>query len=195
MLISDMVQEVLYEVPHAPHPLIETQLLRSAQDFCQRTRRWVVIGVSLTTVVDTSIYTVVPGTYTDEDGNDLPYRIIGIEKVEDDNDVEITAFTYNDGVITFNEKIYNRDETLALEVQLKPAETATAVYDPLFEDYSEGILSGAKYRMLRMRGVVWESQAGAKENKRLYDQHIHRCRTNKWNEDGSKELTRTLTGW
>jgi hypothetical protein len=194
MLITSIVQEVLYEVPHAPEPIVEKAILRSVQDFCQRTRRWVVDGTDISIVSGTSDYTLAASAQTDENAVALLFRIIGIDKIEDEDDRAITEYTYNDGVLTLNREP-TTTATYTVELQLKPLETATAIYDPLWEDYTDGILAGAKYRLLRMRGVAWENQAGAKENQKLFDQQVHRCRTNKWNEDGTKELTRTLTGW
>lgn len=200
MLIADLVQEVLYETPHAPEPIVEQAILRSTQEFCQRTRRWVVDGTDITTIVGTTTYTLAASAQTDSSANALDFRIIGLDSLEHDDDNKYYAnrkfnnFTYNDGVITLTytpTKAY----TLKVKLQLKPSESATAIYDPLYEDYSEGILSGAKYRLMRMKGVTWEDQQGAIRNEKIFDKKVHQCRTNKWNQDGSKELNRYYTGW
>lgn len=194
MLIADLVQEVLYEVPHCPEPIVEKALLRSSQEFCQKTRMWVVEGTDISVVADTKTYALAASAQTDGSTNDLGFRIVGIDKIEDENEFRFVKFTYKDETITLND-IPKQAFTLTVELQLKPSNAATAIYDPLQEDYLEGILSGAKYRLMRMKGVTWEDQQGAIRNTKICDRQIHRCRTNKWNQDGSKELMRDMTGW
>jgi len=194
MLIADLVQEVLYEVPHCPEPIIEKALLRSSQEFCQKTRMWVVEGTDISIVADTKTYSLAASAQTDDSANTLGFRIVGIDKLVDENDFKFTKFTYKNETITLIDTP-KQSFTLTVELQLKPSNAATALYDPLQEDYLEGILSGAKYRLMRMKGVTWEDQQGAIRNTKIHDRQIHRCRTNKWNQDGSKELMRDMTGW
>lgn len=194
MLIADLVQEVLYEIPNAPEPIVEKALLRSTQEFCQRTRKWVIDGTDISVVADTTTYSLAAAAQTDDSTNALGFRIIGIDKIEDENELPFTKFTYNDESITLTYTPKNAF-TLTVEVQVKPSNSAVAIYDPLQEDYLEGILSGAKYRLMRMKGVTWEDQQGAMRNERIFDRKILQARINKWNQDGSKEIIRPLIGW
>jgi len=62
--------------------------------------------------------------------------------IVDEDTVRVFDMSSDDGVIWFN-------------MAVKPLRTATSVDDVLFEDHSEAIVAGAKWKLLSMPGKEW----------------------------------------
>ena len=61
-------------------------------------------------------------------------------------------------------------------ISVKPLRTATTVDDALFEDWSEALVSGAKYRILTMPGKDWSDAQAAIDYKRDYRKYLSQAK-------------------
>ena len=194
MILTTFTTEVLEDVPHSPKPLIEKHILRAAQDFCQRTRIWEVALEDVSIVADTTEYTLTVPAQTDSGTNTLTNILLGVAELKDENDLPYTDFDYTDGGITLRHTPQS-SRTLSARGNLKPGFDATYLLDVLYNIHFDGIVAGAKYRLQRMKDKEWSDPAEAERSKTIYEREIVRCRINRNNQYGTKQLQRKPTGW
>lgn len=152
---SDFFPHVLPYAPGCPDPVAEFNLRLAAQDFCARTRCWRHALVSITTTEEAGV-----GPYDmplpedtelvrieDATVNGRPIDVLSEDALPVDwraypNTVRDCIFT-NDLRTLYVVPPYTEDRVLAVNVSLKPADTAEELPEALSRLYMRHIAAGA----------------------------------------------------
>lgn len=172
VMIADLVPEVRIEAGHAPEPLVEQRLRDAVIEFCRSTWVWQETIWQRPSVAKRQVYEV--------DGEDWDARVIAVltmrhrgERLVPKTPQELDAQWSNWPDLTAEQaRVFiplgpNRFRLVPLptvshaqgltdiRVVLSPSHSADAVPDVLVDNYREGIVAGALYRLLRMPGRAW----------------------------------------
>jgi hypothetical protein len=161
---------IMPDVMGCPAPTIDQYLLMSAREFCQRTKAWREwldvftadgttnrfdhdltsqqdLVATLRVLVNDSGYDEykiksardLPKDWESGDSDDLDGNVVQI-----DNATEYAIYPLPTSGATFQ-----------MQVALKPSMTATTLPDALFDEWLEGVCSGAKARILAQSNQAW----------------------------------------
>jgi hypothetical protein len=141
---SAFLRDVRPSAPSTPEPVLEHAILRAAQEFCQRTRAWVVELDPTTTSADATEYDIELATGTELvriesaslDGH--PYAVWR----RDTRASGRYVFTPDGRTLRFSHPM-GQGKSLVLTCSLKPGESAKGVDDALFARYVTVIALGA----------------------------------------------------
>ncbi|MHC4757103.1 MAG: hypothetical protein ACYTE8_00440 [Planctomycetota bacterium] len=68
------------------------------------------------------------------------------------------------------------DSKLYVKLSLKPLRTATTIDTDIFEDWSEALVAGAKWKLLKMPGEEWSDRASAQDYKRDWRKYLSQAK-------------------
>lgn len=141
---SAFLRDVRPSAPSTPEPVLEHAILRAAQDFCQRTRAWVVELDPTTTSVNMAEYDIELPTGSElvriESAtlNGHPYSVWK----RGDRSRSRYVFTPDGRTLRFSEPMAE-GQSLVLTCSLKPGEGAKGIDDIVFARYVAVIALGA----------------------------------------------------
>ena len=130
-----------------PEPMVERQLLRAAQQFCQKTRAWRVEldPVRTTGQAAYDIDLPVATELVRIEGATLDGHSIAIWRADSEG---CGQYVYTpDGKSVVFKRAPEADSNLVLDVTLKPGEKAIGIEDSLYDRYLETIALGAIARL------------------------------------------------
>jgi len=198
MLLTDLVDEILEDVPHCPQIIIVNNMRRIIQDYLRRTRQWEVEFTDISVVPGTKAYTIAVPAQTDAAVNTITTTVVSITEMKKDSletGGKVTEeWNFDSGVLTFV-KDPSQAYTIALKGALQIGNTADAAPDLLYTYCSEAITAGTKWRLQRMKDKEWTNLTGAKENENQYYREVMRGRINKNSEYGTKEIIVARNDW
>lgn len=68
------------------------------------------------------------------------------------------------------------DSKLYVKLSLKPLRTATTIDTDIFEDWSEALVAGAKWRIMKMPGQEWSNRSAANDYKREWRKYLSQAK-------------------
>jgi hypothetical protein len=142
----DFFPEVLpFVASDIPDPMLERQLLRSAQKFCETTRAWKVTLDPIITIADEKVYDIELPSLTElvrlEDESKLDGQHLTVWRAgADDRKRFISTKDRKTVELSFSP---SNDQEIVLGTTLKPSIDAFGIEDELFDQYSDVIADGA----------------------------------------------------
>jgi hypothetical protein len=76
-------------------------------------------------------------------------------------------------------RIFDMDTSMSnlyLKISLKPLRSATTIDTDIFEDWSEALIEGAKYRILKQPGKAWTDLQAAEVSRREYRKYLSQAK-------------------
>lgn len=141
---SAFLRDVRPWAPSTPEPVLEHTILRAAQEFCQRTRAWVLELDPTTTFAGMSEYDIelLPNTelvrIESATLNGAPYAV----RKRGDRAASWCVFTPDGRTLQFSEPMAE-GQSLVLTCSVKPGEGAKGIDDTVFARYVAVIALGA----------------------------------------------------
>jgi len=180
---------VLGHVPGCPDPVLDQALRLAAQEFCRRTRCWLVWLDPVTTLETNVEYdldlptnsTVVRVERATLAG--APIEIRSFRALEANPD---TATDGDGGLISADRATFrlgtlvSAGQALAVQVALMPSDRATGTEDGIFRQYAEQISFGAKARLMEIPGQTWSNAALSGFNAAKFDEAIGSVAVDAW---------------
>jgi hypothetical protein len=175
------IKYVLPYVPGCPYPLIKTQVLLAANEFCRESYIWerkceYQIGEAYTdmgTVGDPSYYEPLKFVY-DDDGIVItpsdPYVDV-VDVALSVDDVALDDYILRGNIVLF-ETPPEDGTVLEAKIYLSPSDDATSLPDFLFKDWRKGIVSGALAELMMMPGKPWSNPGGAQARQQAFLHYI-----------------------
>lgn len=185
MKISDLVRFVAIDVPGCPGPVIELAILETAIDFCRKTYAWDEIQDPVPVINGISQYDV--DTPTDGEvvairavwgfnRQLLPKTMAEIQRLlpnwqdgRSNQPVYYNAASTSPAFIRLFPIPENADGMLTFRVAYAPKITSTTLDDDLVARYRDGLVSGAKARLMLNVGRAWTNPALAGVHVRAYE--------------------------
>ncbi|WP_423820832.1 hypothetical protein V5738_10870 [Salinisphaera sp. SPP-AMP-43] len=191
--VSSLRPRVAAEAANCPNPVIDRALIDAARELCSAAPIWrdtILVDprndgdeLSLTAQTDT-IYSVPEARFA----ANLPQAYAALHEIEQ---AYGEAVEHCDGEmvrvippgVTVNDRPFiqytltsqrvlkvlrDPGEPLTVHVSVRPTLNATTLSDQVALDYSEGIVSGALYRLLRQAGRVWGNPQMALYHQRAF---------------------------
>ena len=165
---------VLPDLPRCPEALAMVHIRLACEEFYSRTMCKRAVLASISTVADTSEYTLtLPTGYVADKAlhvwvDDLEIEPIGMDD-RDGLDAEWRTTTGEPSYYYMPDtsKIGlfltpDAEYTVAAEVVLKPKSDATTIDDWVYEQYREALSAGAKARLMAIGGKPWTSNLSTK---------------------------------
>lgn len=185
--VDSLLPRVTVHAYNAPVNFVRQAIIDSTREFCTKTRYWREDLTAMDTVVDQSVYT--PTLPADSEVVDFPDVFYSTKrrltpKTPRQMDVVNNQwrtqtgepyYYLRDGVASVK-LAYIPQEVIVGAIQinaaLQPALVATTIDDKILQDYSEAILHGALYRILRVPGKAWSDLNTANYYDALYREKI-----------------------
>jgi hypothetical protein len=171
--IDEMIQYMIVDLPGCTPEMIKQTLRRALREFCIKTEAWR-SKVTLDVVADQTDYDL-------RDNFDaIVQRIIAVKVKNSTNQVfdditPVAAYQYDleeDITLSFLSK-YAPDTSLTdgLEVEIawRPQYEAEELSGLFLDRYADGIMSYAKYYLMKMGNKTWSNPSLAMEYKREYE--------------------------
>ena len=202
--ITDWLPKVRGSILGAPNTVLKAALISTLRDFCRRSKLWYEELTTIDIVDETSAYALTSsnGDIVDVEHveiDDIPLLAV-TEEYLDKNEYGWRAMTagtplrYYTNVAREINLVYipsaDNDDSLAVWVNLMPAEDDTTVEDFLWEDWWQVISHGAKAELFAMTAMPWGDVKLAGEFGALYNQGVELAATFK--ESGFNSETATL---
>jgi hypothetical protein len=186
VLWDDVLHLITPEIPSCPEVTIKEYLPIVASDFFARTHLWRTSLEQMSTVVDQANYDLTAGCYDvkiesvlwlkvdDKNMTHTDSRLVNPEYLSTTgqpthfwvvNDTEIRLFYIPDQVWTIKG-----------EVALKPSRTARGIPSWVYETWIDTIISGALYRLCRIKDKDWTDPEFAALHKGFYEQGVTNSR-------------------
>lgn len=202
-LWSNFYPLILGHVLGCPDPLMDQELRLSAQEFCRRTKCWLVWLDPVTTVsgnaeydFDTPLNSTVVRVERANIGN-TPVEIRSFRACESDPAIEVDG---NDGFISSDRMTFRlgsaatAGQSLSVQVLLMPGDRAAGVPDELFRQYAEQIGFGAKARLMEIPGQTWTNPGLSDANREKFNAAIGAVAVDSWR--GNTQATpRSRISW
>lgn len=160
--IRDFEPFVALDVSGCPLPVVRQALQLALVDFCRRSRVWRATCDAGAVQDGTSLYTIVAPTGA---------AVSALDSVlVDGRAIPKGTYSLEGGAVQLPGRQRAGAEVEAVAI-LEPLITATTVPDLLLE-YTEGIASGAKYRLMLQPGKAWSSPDLAIYHRRAFDDAV-----------------------
>lgn len=185
-LWDDVLPLITPEVPMCPEATIKDYLPIVASDFFARTHLWRVSLDGYSTVADQALYDIASPYYDSVIESVLWLKVDDKEMKHTDERLVMHEFLESTGqpqqfwVVgdTAIRLFYIPDAVLPIqgEVALKPKRNARGMPSWVTETWIDAIVSGALYRLCRIRGKDWSDPEFAEFHRRLYEQGVTNAR-------------------
>ena len=178
--LDDFLAIVRGRLPGCPDFILKDAVLRTAIEFCKRTRL-LVERVTVDVEAEEAAVTLSPDT-------DLHWEVLDLRRdnirltpwnrrealVQDQSLATGTPqYYYQEGDLTLVlSPIPDADETLTALVTLRPDDAATTLPDVLWSDYREPIAAGARAWVRRNHGD-WVNPESEAEDRAIFERAIH----------------------
>ena len=203
--ISELKQLVKPDVLSCPDPIINREILSVLLDFCKKTnilQREFELDID-SGDIDTDIQNCIDFDISEYSRDLRPVTILeimidGVKYVPYKRNIRNTLTDFEsidtgagsivsmDGRFKYfwvpnNHTIRVFDMTSSMskiyfKMSVKPLRTATTVDTDLFEDWSEALVAGAKFRILKMPGQVWTDGPSAGDYRREYRKYLSQAK-------------------
>jgi hypothetical protein len=186
VLWDDVLQLITPEIPSCPENIIKEYLPIVASDFFARTHLWKVSLEDMATVVDQPNYDLIAGFF------DTKIESVLWLKVDDKNMTHTDSRLVNPEYLSTTGQptrfwvvddtairlFYIPDQVWSItgEVVLKPSRTARGIPSWVYETWIDTIISGALYRLCRIKDKDWTDPEFAALHKGLYEQGVTNSR-------------------
>lgn len=179
-LLSTLYPGVLPYVPGCPDPMLDQEILGAAIEFFGDSRAWVEWLDPITTSGSTREYDLdMPaGSAVVEINratcNGSPIEILSFlaqEKNPATNENERAGIVTSDKVSITLTRSFAPGSRIEIQVALKPSRTAQSLPDVLLDRYADAITSGARYRLMRVPGPLYNPE-GASLASGEYQRHL-----------------------
>jgi len=157
-LWSDFYDLVVPDLPGCPFAMVDNALRESAIAFCEQSLAWSYQHPDVAVVAATALYPFVPPTgavvhaitYAEFAGTAIECNVgeSGIMIYDWRNQTGTPTYVLGGATELTLVPTPDADGTLTLTVALKPTPDATGIDDSIFNEYREGIISGALGRLM-----------------------------------------------
>lgn len=195
--VSDFRTDLLIEFPDVPIPLIDREVIRAVIEVCEKAYVWkeqlnpqiattgnqtmhlrTPKGSRIAGIVEAyqDGHRVVSATEKELDTSDSSWR---------DSDVQsetINYFYLKDRSTAVLSDIPSKRMRFLIVALLKPSLEATEIPDFIREDYADLIISGAKFRLLKMNGKPWSNPNLAGAEKNQFERELKRAKAERLND-------------
>lgn len=203
-LWADFHPYVLPDVPGCPEPLLDQALRETAREFCTRTKVWTEWRDPFSASGNQRVFEfdadagseVVAAVSASVNGE--PYSVFGSHKLPAGWQDEANGCVKDHTLIHINSKEFvlypkpNAGESIVIELALRPTMTATGVGDVVFEEFTESIAWGTKYRLWTKPGRPWTNPQSAVQAKVEYESGVHAAANQAWRQSAEKRVTKTI---
>lgn len=175
---------VLPEVIGAPDPTVDQALVLATREFCQRTSAWTEWQDAQTafTASNRFEFEIPAGAEVVK----VARAVIGKTDLDVLSYRDVPADWVNPGSTMLRNKLVHFEgaeflvfplptDSIRLQLAFKPTLSAKTIPDALFDDYAEDIASGAKARLMAMRGMPFADGAHASFNRNAFESAIHQA--------------------
>lgn len=166
-LLSALYPDVLPYVPGCPDPMLDQEIRRAAIEFFRRSRAWMAwldpIVVSsaiqeyaLILPANAQVFRIEAASL-----NGREYPVSGLRALKADpsyDNAEQAAAVSLDRLSVVLTQALSDGDRLQIRAALTLSKTALSLEDALFDQYSDAIVEGAKYRLMRVPGVLHKPQ-------------------------------------
>ncbi len=183
---SSLVKEVLPYVPNCPDTLIESNLRSATIELCERSKAYVYDLDPITTIsgvyeyefdqpTGTDVHQILWMTYDGDDLDPTSPRSLELNYPDWRNKTALPQVYLQKSPDTFwvvpvpGSTITNG---LLLSVALKPSRTSNNISTDFSNDYRDGIIYGALYRLLRIPRRDWSDPQAAGDYLSLFNQEV-----------------------
>ena len=183
---SSLVKEVLPYVPNCPDTLIESNLRSATIELCERSKAYVYDLDPITTIsgvyeyefdqpTGTDVHQILWMTYDGDDLDPTSPRSLELNYPDWRNKTALPQVYLQKSPDTFwvvpvpGSTITNG---LQLSVALKPSRTSNNISTDFSNDYRDGIIYGALYRLLRIPRRDWSDPQAAGDYLSLFNQEV-----------------------
>lgn len=189
-LTSEFKKLIAPDVMPCPDPIVNRELMSTLIDFCKETNvitKWFghevdsdyietedvvdYYDINLTGLVHSMRASSLNECWIDGvewpklQERDLTFDVPDWEAIKDNH---TRYFHFPNNLIL---RLYDMDSSMSnlyLAVSFQPLRTATYIPDLLFEDWSDAIVAGAKWKILMMPGKEWTDSRAAEMNRIMY---------------------------
>jgi hypothetical protein len=154
------VNSIRRDVPGCPVPLIEDEVREAAIEFCRRTSIYTYDQTASVTAGDSEVDIVVPDNTS----------LVAVNYIEVDESREYDLTVEDDTILFSSDAASSFDMTI--NMALKPEQAATSLPDILFDDYFQGIASGAKAKLMIMPKKEWSDPQLAMVHSGIFDSWV-----------------------
>jgi hypothetical protein len=203
--ISEIKNLVKPDVLSCPDPIVNREVITVILDFCKKTnimQREFELDID-TTDIDTDIQNCIDFDISEHSRNlrittILEFMIDTVPYVPFKRNIRntLTDFQYtNSGAgssvledtrfkyfwIPNNHtlRLFDMDTSMSnlyVKMAVKPLRTATTIDTDIFEDWSEALVEGAKYRLMKMPGKAWSDRPAAEDSRREYRKYLSQAK-------------------
>ena len=166
-LLSSLYPDVLPYVPGCPDPMLDQEIRRAAIEFFRRSRAWMAwldpIVVSsaiqeydLDLPANAQVFRIEAASL-----NGREYPVSGLRALTADpsyDNAEQAAAVSLDRLSVVLTQALGDGDRLQIRAALTLSKTALSLDDALFDQHSDAIVEGAKYRLMRVPGVLHKPQ-------------------------------------
>jgi hypothetical protein len=203
-LWADFHPYVLPDVFGCPEPMLDQALRETAREFCKRAKVWKKWSDSFLASGNQRLFEfdVLPGSEVvaavraSVDGED--YSVLGSHALPAGWQDEANGGVKDCTLIHVNSKEFvlypkpNAGESIVLELALRPTMTATGVGDVVFEEFTEAIAWGTKYRLWTKPNKPWTNPQSAAQAKVEFEGYVHSAANQAWRQSAEKRVTKTI---
>lgn len=203
--ISEIKQLVKPDVLSCPDPIVNREVLTVLLDFCRKTnilQREFELEID-SGDIDTDIQDCIDFDISEHSRDLRPVTILemmidGVKYVPYKRNVRNTLTDWDQtstgaGSLVYNDRrfryfwvpnnhtirVFDMDDemsTIYFKMSVKPLRDATTIDTDIFEDWSEALVAGAKYRILKMPGKVWTDGPAASDYQREYRKYLSQAK-------------------
>jgi hypothetical protein len=181
-LISEFKKLVSPDVLPCPDPIVNREVVSTLLEFCKKTyqlTREFELDID-TDDIDSDLQDSIDLDISEHADNLRPVALVELmvdttEYIPHKRDIRTTVTNFS-SLKDDNYKYYwipenylirlfdmgTANEKIWMKLALKPLRSATEVDDHIFEDWSEAIVAGAKFKLLSMPGKDWSDSEGAR---------------------------------
>ena len=213
ILFSTFSPELLAVAPNCPVPTMVREIRMAARFFCERSTAFRVridsqtvaanaLTIDLTTPNNTELYK--PITLVLNQARFLPSS----ETIED---MDYANWRAQGGTGTYewinSPGVVNQivpvptptvelagDFGLSGEIAVRPTRTATALPDYFIDEYYDGLIAGAKARLLRIPSAAWYNRRASMDEEMMFREAIEDAKSRAENNHSNKKRTVTYGG-
>lgn len=183
---DSLVKEIIPYVPGCPDSVIESNLRAATIEFCGKTKAYVKDLDSISTVsgtyeyefdqpVGTSVHSILWMIHDGDDLDPISPRSLELNFPDWRDRSGIPRVYLQKNADTFwITPVPNASTTngLFLSVALKPTRTASNIDTNFSNDYRDGLLFGALYRLLRIPAKDWSDPAASADYLALFSEQV-----------------------
>ena len=181
---ESLVKDVMPYVPGCSESLIETTLRSATIEFCENSRAYTFDLDPITTVsgiyeyefdqpTGTDVHQILLATYDGHDLDPISPRSLELNYPDwRDRGGTPTVYLQKTSDTFWLVPVPNSNKQLIMSVALKPSRTTNSIDTEFSDNYRDGIVYGAIYRLLRMPAKEWTEPMAAADYFNLFQSEV-----------------------